>query len=102
MTAAALTLALEYADGGLPIDVAVGLDLLSRSPPLWPIDADEWSAAVATVWAFADRWDGLARAAGWETAAALRSALLRAVRSPGRHGPGVADGAIEADVRGGR
>ena len=36
-----------------------------RSRPLWPIGAAEWSRAVAGVQAFAERWDGAARAAGW-------------------------------------
>jgi hypothetical protein len=46
-------------------DVAAGLELLARSRPLWPIDAGEWSRALASVRAFAAGWDGLAGAAGW-------------------------------------
>jgi hypothetical protein len=51
--------------GAVPSDVARGLDLLERSPPLWPVDAATWAAVVASVSAFADRWDGQARDAGW-------------------------------------
>ncbi len=66
MTAPALPLefAIERA-GGLPCDVAAGLELLARARPLWPIGTAEWSRAVASVQAFAERWDGAARAAGW-------------------------------------
>jgi hypothetical protein len=46
-------------------DVAASLELLARSRPLWPIDVDEWQAAVAAVRAFAEAWDGRARAGGW-------------------------------------
>jgi hypothetical protein len=42
-----------------------GLNVLSRSPPLWPIGADRWSVAVVAVRAFAERWDSEARACGW-------------------------------------
>lgn len=42
------------------VDIAGGLELLSRLPPLWPISTGEWSLAVATVRAFAEAWDGLA------------------------------------------
>lgn len=49
----------------VPADVAAGLDLLARSRPLWPVVVEEWCRAVAGVQAFADRWDGLARGAGW-------------------------------------
>lgn len=46
-------------------DVAGGLDLLERSPPLWPVDSETWAAVVVSVAGFADRWDSQARAAGW-------------------------------------
>lgn len=50
----------------LPADVAAGLELLARSRPLWPIgEAGVWSYAVGSVRAFAEAWDGRARAAGW-------------------------------------
>ncbi len=46
-------------------DVGAGLELLARSPPLWPIGAEDWAIAVARARAFAEAWDGPARAAGW-------------------------------------
>ena len=46
-------------------DVTAGLELLARSPPLWPIGAEDWTIAVARARAFAEAWDSLARAAGW-------------------------------------
>jgi hypothetical protein len=61
---AALPLAIERA-GGVPADVADGLDLLERSPPLWPVERATWVAVVASVAAFADHWDVQARGAGW-------------------------------------
>jgi hypothetical protein len=45
--------------------VAFGLDLLGRSPPLWPIGAEEWVLAVRCVVDFAKAWDSSARGAGW-------------------------------------
>jgi len=53
--------------GGLPADVVHGLDLLARSAPLWPIGADNWSLAVATVEEFAARWHSPASEFGWST-----------------------------------
>lgn len=50
----------------VPADVIAGLELLRRSPPLWPIGAEEWSRAVTRALAFAERWDAVARAAGWD------------------------------------
>lgn len=58
-------LALSFEDTAVRDDVTAGLALLVRSRPLWPIDADEWQLAVATVRAFARAYDGPARAAGW-------------------------------------
>lgn len=49
----------------LAIDPAAGLELLARSRPLWRIGVAAWSYAVASVRAFAEAWDGRARAAGW-------------------------------------
>jgi len=51
--------------GGLPADVVHGLDRLARSAPLWPIGADYWSLAVATVEEFAARWHSPATGLGW-------------------------------------
>jgi hypothetical protein len=48
-------------------DVAAGLELLARSPALWPIGAGAWSEVLACVRGFAERWDAQARAAGWST-----------------------------------
>jgi hypothetical protein len=42
-----------------------GLDLLARSPPLWPIGADDWSLAVATVEDFAARCHSRANDLDW-------------------------------------
>jgi hypothetical protein len=61
-----LETAIERA-GGLPADVARGLDLLSQSKPLWPVDAATWCGVVGSVSDFAARWDGQAREAGWST-----------------------------------
>jgi len=41
------------------------LELLERSPALWPVDVATWSAALASVRSFAARWGGQAHAAGW-------------------------------------
>jgi hypothetical protein len=46
-------------------DVAAGLELLARSPPAWPIDAEPWSTFLSRARAFAERWDAPARAAQW-------------------------------------
>jgi hypothetical protein len=46
-------------------EVAAGLALLARSPPLWPIDAARWAAALASVAAFEQRWGGQALMRGW-------------------------------------
>jgi hypothetical protein len=54
-------------DFGPAADVAAGLELLARSPPLWLIGAEGWAIAVARARAFAERWDGQAPAAGWST-----------------------------------
>jgi hypothetical protein len=51
----------------LPGDLARGLQVLASSPPLWPMHADIWSGIVRTVRAFAESWDGSARACGWST-----------------------------------
>ena len=51
--------------GDLPADVVHGLDRLARSAPLWPIGADHWSLAVATVEEFAARWHSPANELGW-------------------------------------
>ena len=51
----------------LPADVAAGLELLARSPALWPISAGAWLDVIACVRGFAERWDAQARAAGWST-----------------------------------
>jgi hypothetical protein len=59
-----LEAAIEHA-GGPPADVVHGLDLLARSPPLWPIGTDYWSLAVATVEEFAARWHSPADELGW-------------------------------------
>jgi hypothetical protein len=53
--------------GDPPTDVAAGLERLAKSRPLWPMRAGTWSGIVATVMAFAERWDGQARACGWST-----------------------------------
>jgi hypothetical protein len=58
-------LALPFQCEGPPADVIAGLELLARSPPLWPIGAEEWCRAIASVRAFAGRWDVSARASGW-------------------------------------
>jgi hypothetical protein len=60
-------LALPFQPEGPPADVIAGLELLARSPPLWPISTEEWSRTVASVRAFAERWDASARAAGWRS-----------------------------------
>lgn len=47
-------------------DVLAGIELLARSPPLWSIDRGTfWTDLVARIRAFAERWDGPARACGW-------------------------------------
>jgi hypothetical protein len=61
-------------------DVLAGLDLLARSPPLWPIGAERWSVAVATVRAFAEAWDAKAHGYGWSGVALYRLTALRPVR----------------------
>jgi hypothetical protein len=40
----------------LPDDIAAGLDLLARSPPLWPVDSDRWSEVVGALMAFERRF----------------------------------------------
>ncbi len=64
MAALPLEAAIERA-GGMRNEIACGLDQLAQSPPLWPLDAGTWSDVVASVHAFADRWDAQACAAGW-------------------------------------
>ena len=53
------------AAGELPADLERGLAVLVTSPPLWPIEAAQWAAAVASVRAFAWRWGVQARGLGW-------------------------------------
>jgi hypothetical protein len=69
---AAFALPLEAAierAGGLPADVVRGLDRLTQSPPLFPVDDAAWRGIVATVADFATRFDGQARSAGWDSLA---------------------------------
>jgi hypothetical protein len=63
-----LEAAIERA-GGLPADVVRGLDRLTQSPPLFPVDEATWRGVVGSVTDFAARWDGQARAAGWDSLA---------------------------------
>lgn len=60
-----LDAAIEHASSLLPAYVVHGLDRLARSAPLWPIGADDWSLAVATVEGFAARWHSPASELGW-------------------------------------
>src|ERR1700677_193040 len=47
-------------------DIMAGLDLMMRSPPLWPVDrGTSWVDQVARARAFAERWNGLCRNCGW-------------------------------------
>lgn len=68
MTPAALPIeSVSELSAAIAIDVAAGLDLLTRSPPLWPVEADDWTLAIVRAHSFAERWDALARSAGWST-----------------------------------
>ena len=51
--------------GAVPGDVMAGLSALAAGPPLWPVDVARWAEIITTVTAFAERWDGQARACGW-------------------------------------
>lgn len=63
---------------GVPApEIIIGLKRLDASPPLWPIEPKQWLAVVASVRAFAGRWDAWARAAGW-TSLELYGLHLRA------------------------
>jgi hypothetical protein len=52
----------------IPDDVARGLKTLAGSAQLWPVDADKWRAAVASVQAFSGVFDAPARVHGWTSA----------------------------------
>ena len=62
MGSAALELPLP---GLMAPGVVRGLQVLAGGPPLWPEDLVTWPMVVASVKAFAERWDGEARACGW-------------------------------------
>jgi hypothetical protein len=65
--AAALPIEVEIDErsADMPNDVAVGLDRLATSSPLWPVDGTAWLGVVERVRTFACQWDARARTAGW-------------------------------------
>ena len=61
-----LDLLTPISSGGTPDEVRNGLELLRSSAPLWKVDEPKrWLTVVDSVAAFAERWDGQARACGW-------------------------------------
>jgi hypothetical protein len=60
-------LPLDRAGGLRCEDVDRGLEILIGSQPPGFSAENEWAATVPHVRAFAQRWDGLARAAGWKS-----------------------------------
>jgi len=50
---------------GLAADAIVGLELLARSPPLWPAGPETWRLTLAYVRDFTEQWDARVRAVSW-------------------------------------
>jgi len=65
----------------LTTDVAAGLDLLARLPPVWPVDAERWSQTLTALKVFEERWGGPARACGWSLVQLYGLSLAAAPRA---------------------